>query len=143
MKFRIIVRAIIPHEGKILLVKNKNLPDFWCLPGGKLKKGEELKAGLTREIMEETGIESVVSRLLFIQQIRKEDQYKYPEFFFLVSNGNDYVDVDMSKASHALEELEAVEFKKVSEVAILPKFLKVKIPLLYENNFAAPIEFIG
>jgi ADP-ribose pyrophosphatase YjhB (NUDIX family) len=46
MNYRINVRAIIPYNGKILLVRNKNLPNYWCLPGGGLEQGEELKTGL-------------------------------------------------------------------------------------------------
>lgn len=141
MNFRINVRAIISHNGKILLAKNKNLPGYWCLPGGGLEQGEELKKGLEREIMEETGVKPVVGKLLFVQQIGDGKQYNYPEFFFLVENGADFVDIDLTKASHAAKELDALDFVDITNEPVLPEFLKKKIPTLIEQNFDVPIEF--
>ncbi|MDC0449139.1 NUDIX domain-containing protein [bacterium] len=142
MNFRINVRAIIPHNGKLLLAKNKNLPGYWCLPGGGLDEGEELKEGLSREVFEETGIKPKVGKLLFIQQIGDGEKYNYPEFFFLVENGSDYEDLDLAKASHASEELESMEFVDVSREPILPEFLSTRIPELFEKNFDVPVEYI-
>ena len=142
MNYRINVRAIIPHNGKLLLCKNKNLPDYWCLPGGGLEQGEELKAGLVREIFEETGIRPEVGKLLFIQQIGDSEKYNYPEFFFLVTNGANFVDLDLSKSAHGVEELGAIEFIDVTKEDVLPKFLREKIPDYFDRNFEVPVEYI-
>ncbi len=52
------VFGIIEILNKILLVidKNKPLPNMWKLPGGKANTGEYPELTLTREIMEEIGI---------------------------------------------------------------------------------------
>jgi len=51
---------ILDEEGKVLLVKRaKNADSFpgkWDLPGGHIHKGESKEDGLSREILEETGI---------------------------------------------------------------------------------------
>ena len=52
------VDAIIEREGKILLIKRKNLPfqGQWALPGGFVEYSEKVEDALIREVMEETGL---------------------------------------------------------------------------------------
>jgi len=44
-------------KGEYLLVKRKNEPlkGHWFVPGGRLLKGEDLKSGFARKMLEETG----------------------------------------------------------------------------------------
>ena len=53
------VGAVIVHGGKVVLVKRKFEPlaGQWSLPGGRLELGETLEAGVTREMLEETGLD--------------------------------------------------------------------------------------
>lgn len=46
--------AVIWREGRILLARRSD-SGLWELPGGKVKDGEELRACLAREIIEELG----------------------------------------------------------------------------------------
>ena len=117
------------------------MPDYWCLLLGGLEQGEELKAGFSREIFEESGIKPKIGRLLFIQQIGSAEGYNYPEFFFLVENGSDFLNLDLSKASHADMELLEMKFLDVENVPVLPEFLKHKIPTFIKEKFDLPIEF--
>lgn len=53
------VDMIVRHKGKFLLVKRKNEPlkgKFW-VPGGRILKGENLEAAVTRKAKEELGID--------------------------------------------------------------------------------------
>ncbi len=52
------VGAVILHEGRVLLARRGNPPlaGEWSIPGGKLELGEKLRAGLEREVQEETGL---------------------------------------------------------------------------------------
>jgi 8-oxo-dGTP pyrophosphatase MutT (NUDIX family) len=52
--YRFGARAIIIRAGKILLVRENN--GRYCLPGGGIDHGEEIAAGLCRELNEEIGL---------------------------------------------------------------------------------------
>src|SRR5260370_7785391 len=52
------VGAIIIESDRVLLVERGREPlkGYWSLPGGVLEVGEKLADGLSREVMEETGL---------------------------------------------------------------------------------------
>ncbi len=60
------VDAIIPFEGKIVLIKRKNEPfkDHYALPGGIVEYGERVEDALVREVKEETGLDVEIHRLV-------------------------------------------------------------------------------
>jgi ADP-ribose pyrophosphatase YjhB (NUDIX family) len=59
--------AIIFSEGreKILLTRRTD-NGRWCLPGGAMEAGESLMEGCAREVMEETGLQVKVGRLIAV-----------------------------------------------------------------------------
>jgi 8-oxo-dGTP diphosphatase len=50
--------AIVPRDGKVLLVRRANPPDpgKWGFPGGKIEWGETVAQAAIRELAEETGV---------------------------------------------------------------------------------------
>lgn len=74
IKKRISVDAVIIKNGKILLVKEKDL-NLWEMPGGGIEKGETLEEALKREVHEETGYEV----LSILENLGSEHQYFYAE----------------------------------------------------------------
>ncbi|WLD94221.1 NUDIX domain-containing protein [Alkalihalobacillus sp. AL-G] len=55
-------------QGETLLVKTNWRNDTWELPGGQVEEGEPLAEALTREILEETGVEIELSGVSGVYQ---------------------------------------------------------------------------
>lgn len=59
----VVVTGIVrDHADRVLLVKTDN--EGWDPPGGRVERGEDLVSALRREILEESGCEVNVGRLL-------------------------------------------------------------------------------
>ena len=56
------VDLIIECEGGIILIKRKNPPRGWALPGGFVDYGESLESAALREAKEETGLDVALIR---------------------------------------------------------------------------------
>lgn len=65
------VDIIIESNGGIILIKRKNPPEGWALPGGFVDYGETLEAAAVREAKEETGLD--------IELIRQFHTYSDPK----------------------------------------------------------------
>jgi len=62
-------RAIIIEDGKILtMFRNKEGSKYYTLVGGRVGDDESLEAGVTREVKEETGLDVIDGRLLYIEE---------------------------------------------------------------------------
>ena len=126
---RISVRGIVLHEGKLLCVRLKAYKEhlkrdnsYWCLPGGGLDEGEALIDGVKREMLEETGVEAQVGDLLYVQQFTHGEK-DYLEFFFHITNTQDYLNIDLANSTHGEVEIEEIDFIDPKIVRVLPEFL--------------------
>ncbi len=54
---KLAVDCIILVSGKVLLIRRRNPPIGWALPGGFVEYGETVEDAVRREISEETGLE--------------------------------------------------------------------------------------
>lgn len=112
-KFVIRCRGIIVDGGELLLVEHIGKEGVLVLPGGHLEWGEDIKAGLIRELEEELGVTPVVGPLLYIHNYTQENGKHAVEFFFAVENARDYRTF-CDTATHA-HELAAVCWVSKSE----------------------------
>lgn len=122
---RVCVRGIIYKDGKLFAQKLKNGTgenDYWCTPGGGLDEAESLHEGLTREMIEETGVTPEIGNLLYIQQYR-DDEKEYLEFFFEITNTDDYETIDLAQTTHGHIEVSQYGFVDSKQEHILPAFL--------------------
>lgn len=68
------VDIIINHGGKIILIKRKNPPHGWALPGGFVDYGESMEAAAVREAQEETGLDVKLIRQFHSYSDPKRDE---------------------------------------------------------------------
>ncbi len=69
------VDAIIPYEGKIVLIKRVNEPfkGYYALPGGIVEYGESVEEAVIREVEEETGLKCEIYKLVGVYSDPKRD----------------------------------------------------------------------
>lgn len=67
------VDAIIEIDGGIVLIKRKNPPAGWAIPGGFVDYGETLEEAVCREMEEETGLNVNLSRQFHTYSDPKRD----------------------------------------------------------------------
>jgi ADP-ribose pyrophosphatase YjhB (NUDIX family) len=120
-QFTIRARAIIIHENKLLIIKQRKKDDFYTIPGGKLEWGEDIKKCLKREIIEELGVISEIGRLLYINTFIEKDSKQAVEFFFEVTNASDFLNIEKLFKSHGFEIFETIWIDRKENLNILPK----------------------
>ena len=134
MRRRVNVRGIIINDqGEIfcqrLTARNSDGRNFWCTPGGGLEMGESLLDGLRREMIEETGVKPEIGKLLFIQQFAESGEQsahgpnEQLEFFFLITNWQDYRHINLEQTSHGVKEVAECGFVDPKTTRILPSYL--------------------
>lgn len=127
---RVCVRGLIYKNGKLFGQKLHNSKgDWWCTPGGGVNAMESLHKALTREIIEETGINPAIGRLVLVQQfatdgVTSHGEDELLEFFFLIENADDYEDVDLDNTSHGNLEVYKFGFIDPTEKNLLPAILQ-------------------
>ncbi|MBI4710759.1 MAG: NUDIX hydrolase [Nitrospirae bacterium] len=67
------VDAIIEIEDGIILIKRKNPPPGWAIPGGFVDYGETIEDAVIREAKEETGLDIKLIRQLHTYSDPKRD----------------------------------------------------------------------
>lgn len=69
MKLFIGVKALIKHEGKVLILREAAYDEGinegkWDIPGGRINPEEPILDGLVREVKEESGLEIAIGEVL-------------------------------------------------------------------------------
>lgn len=67
------VDILILREEQIVLVKRRNPPLGWALPGGFVDEGESVEHAAIREAKEETGLEVELDSLFYVYSDPKRD----------------------------------------------------------------------
>ena len=85
MSIRLAARAVIVHEGRLLLVNAfpGDQSDLWCAPGGGADMGTSLPDNLRREVHEETGLTVDVGAPCLVNEFHNPaDAFHQVEIFF-------------------------------------------------------------
>lgn len=73
--------ALFDDRGRVLLVQRKD-NDLWCLPGGMMELGEQVRDAILREVKEETG--------LTVEIVRLTGVYSHPSDSLYIHRGPQY-----------------------------------------------------
>ncbi len=71
------VDVVIRVGGGIVLIRRRNPPMGWALPGGYQDVGETCEAAARREAMEETGLDVTLDDLLYVYSDPRRDPRKH------------------------------------------------------------------
>ena len=64
---------LILRDNQIVLIKRKNPPYGWALPGGYVEEGESVENAAIREAKEETGMDVQLDSLFYVYSDPKRD----------------------------------------------------------------------
>ena len=80
------VGAVIVQDGRVLIVKRKYDPlaGQWSIPGGAVEVGETLAASVTREMLEETGLEIEVGPVIEVFDRITRDEHGAVRYHFVL-----------------------------------------------------------
>lgn len=141
---RVTVRGLIQKDGKLFAQKLHGT-DYWCTPGGGIDSLESLHDALVREMIEETGVEPVIGRLVLIQQFLAKGDTSHGdteqlEFFFLIDNVDDYQTINLEETTHGVQEIAEFGFIDPRAENLLPKILQTDA-FLDSLTHEQPVQF--
>jgi len=140
---RIRIGVVIVQDENILLVRHKKEgKTYWLLPGGGLEYGESIDECAKREVMEETGLNIEMERLLFLSEAIAPDKRKHIINIYVlakktggtIQKGEDII----------LDGVEFVNFAKLQNITLYPPIGKYLLNLK-KNNYKAKgeIAYLG
>lgn len=125
--FRLVARAVILKEGRILLCRMKH-GSFYFLPGGGVDSMEKAEEALVREIEEELGTDLVrVNYIGTIENIFKNDGKKEALFHEINLVFEATIKENIVKSLEEHIDFYWLDINQIEKEVILPEILKEKI----------------
>ncbi len=121
-KLRLRACGICLREDSILLVKHAGLGtsgELWSPPGGGIHYNESAEEAVVREIKEETGLDSKVKNLLFVNEYFNGKLHAIELFFESnIINGSLIVgeDPELAKEDQMIKEARFVSFEELNQL---------------------------
>lgn len=130
--FKLRVCGVIEQDKKYL-INNANECGFYGFPGGHVTLGEDTDTAVIREIKEETGIETKITRLIAIIQLflKREDGKPFHEvcYYYLLSpvskeKTESYVREEIDNGVLKRHEFNWIDLDYFDKIDLRPKEMK-------------------
>ena len=138
---RVRVSVVLPERNKVLLVRHrKGERKYWLLPGGGMEFGESIETCATREMLEETGLDIVVKRILCISETIAPDGSRHIFNVYVLARkvGGTLRCGD----EEILDGAEFVDFAKLPSLTLYPPIGEYLLQLK-AGRFRLPIKYLG
>ncbi|GAB3015148.1 hypothetical protein GCM10027185_08210 [Spirosoma pulveris] len=118
-RLRLRVCGLYREGDQLLMVRHRGISPtntFWCPPGGGAQFGEKAPAALTREFLEETGLEIEPGDLLFVNEFMLPPLHAMELFFTVNVTGGQLhqgTDPEMSLGGQIIEEVRLMTFAEI------------------------------
>ncbi len=114
-----VAAVVLDNEGRSLMVERGRPPaqGMWALPGGLLDLGEPVRAGVAREVREETGAEIEIVELLDLFEPIHRDEYGRIRYHYVVI---DFWARFLGGAIAAADDVDDVAWVSVQRLGDLP-----------------------
>ncbi len=114
-----VAAVVVDGEGRILMVERGRPPSqgMWALPGGLLDLGEPVRAGVAREVQEETGAEiEIVDLVDLFEPIHRDATGRIRYHYVVIDFWAHYRGGDVAAA----DDVDDVAWVSVTELDDLP-----------------------
>ena len=137
--FQIRATGILIEDNKVLLVRQRiSLDRAWSLPGGRVEAGEKLDDAITRELLEETGLQTKVEKLLYVCD-KPDCSPPILHITFLLSRvGGEIVLPTNEFDANPISDVKYVDFSKLMDYGFSQKFVWI-----LENGFPKAGSYMG
>ena len=133
------------EEGRILMVKQSHEgKDIWMVPGGGIEAGENASEAAVREVLEETGLEIRINRLLWhVEEVSEIRGQRFVNFFLAEKVGGKLglgADPEFNQENQVLREACFLSKKEILSLErVYPEYLKTELwealePKYYRNE---------
>jgi ADP-ribose pyrophosphatase YjhB (NUDIX family) len=150
VKHKISTGVLLFKEKKLLLVKHvdpKNGFTWWVPPGGGLKGEESIFEAAKREVMEETGLNANIGRIVYIRQlIYKQAESNVLTIYMLADAAKGKLTIanlnEEDLDSKYIKEVKYFSEEEIKNITVFPEICKDELWKDYKQGFPE-IRFIG
>ena len=134
-------RVVIFNDRKeVLMVKHhQDGKDIWLVPGGSIEEGENALEAARREVLEETGLDVEIGKMLWhVEEVSPRRGQRFVNFFLGDVTGGTLVvgqDPERGVDHQVVEEVRFVSREEIQGLEVLyPEYLKNELWELLERK---------